>query len=124
VSVEMQVNVHGIFELQRKLSRLDETMRGLVHDALSTEAYELRTLAQDLAPRRTGYLARTVFAESLGEWSFKLGARAPYSFFVEFGTRFMQARRFLSRAVELGMVGLVQRVNMAIREAVVRTRAS
>ncbi len=115
MSVEMQIHVRGILELQRELDQLDEMMRGLVQDALRAELDELRTLAADLAPKRTGYLARTVFAETVGEWSFSFGARAPYAFFVEFGTRFMQARRFLRRALELGMAGLVQRVNVAIR---------
>jgi len=124
VSVEMQINMRGILEVQRKLNQLDETMRGLVQDALRAELDELRTLAADLAPKRTGYLASTVFAEEVGEWSFRLGAWAPYAFFVELGTRYMQARRFLRRALELGMVGLVQRVNLAIREAIARSGAS
>jgi len=120
VSVEMQINICGISELQRKLNQLDETMRGSVHDALRAELDELRSLAADLAPKRTGYLASTVFAEGVGEWSFRFGARAAYAFFVEFGTRFVQARRFLRRALELGMVRLVQHVNVAIREAIAK----
>jgi len=116
---EIQVDVYGIPELQRKLDRLDQNVRGYIDDALSFEVEAMQTRAQGLAPRRTGYLASTIFAERVGEWAFKLGARAPYALFVEFGTRFMQARRFLSRALELGMLGLVQHVNQAIREAIV-----
>lgn len=124
MSVEMQIDVSGILELQRKLTRLDENIRGLVHNALSAEVDGLRALAGTLAPKRTGYLASTVFAERVGEWSFKLGAKALYAFFVEFGTRFMRARRFLSRALELSIAGLIQRINMAVREAVMEASAS
>jgi len=118
VSVEMQMDVRGIPELQLKLDRLDGNVRSNVDDALNFEVEAMRVQAQSMAPRRTGYLASTIFAERVGEWMFKLGARAPYAFFVEFGTRFMLGRRFLSRALELGMPGLVQRVNHAIREAI------
>jgi HK97 gp10 family phage protein len=118
VSVEMHVDVYGIPELRFKLDRLDHSMRDLVDQALEFEVQAMQTRAQSLAPKRTGYLASTVFAERVGEWAFKLGARASYAFFVEFGTRFMQARRFLSRALELSMLGLVQHVNRAIQNAI------
>jgi len=124
VSVEIQVDVHGIPELQRKLDRLDQSMRQHVEEALDFEVQAMQTRAQSLAPKRTGYLASTIFAQRVGEWAFKLGARAPYALFVELGTRFMQARRFLSRALELGMLGLVNHVNRAVREAIAEASRS
>jgi len=124
VSVEMEVDVHGIPELQRKLDRLDKSMRDYVDEALNFEVQAMQTRAQQLAPKRTGYLASTIFAQRVSEWAFKLGAGAAYSYFVEFGTRFMQARRFLSRALELGMPGLVQHINRAVREAISEASAS
>jgi HK97 gp10 family phage protein len=119
MSVEVVVNVNGFSELQLKLDRLDLTMRNRVDEALNHEVSNMRAVAQSLAPKRTGHLASTVYAERAGEWSFKLGARAQYAYFVEFGTRFMRARRFLSRALESAMPGLVQRVSQAVREAIV-----
>ena len=118
MSVEMEVDVHGIPELQRKLDRLDQSMRGRVDEALDFEVSAMQTRAQSLAPKRTGYLASTIVAVRVGEWAFILMALAPYAVYVEFGTRFMQARRFLSRALELGMLGLVQHVNRAIEDAI------
>ena len=124
MSVEMQVDVHGIPELQRKLDRLDQSMRQHVEEALDFQVQAMQTRAQSLAPKRTGYLASTIYAQRVGEWAFKLGARASYAVFVELGTRFMQARRFLSRALELGMLGLVNHVNRAIREAITEASRS
>jgi len=118
MSVEMTVDVGGITELQRKLARLDQAMRNCVDDALEREVQSMRVLAQSLAPKRTGFLASTVFAERIGEWAFKLGARAEYAYFVEFGTRFMRARRFLTQALESAKPSLVLRVNQALREAI------
>ena len=123
-SVEMAVNVYGIPELQRKLERLDENLRVHVDEALASEVNGMRNLAQSFAPQRTGYLASTVYAERTGEWSFRLGARAGYARFVESGTRFMRARRFVSRALELGMPSLVQRVNQAISESIAEAAAT
>jgi len=124
VSVEMQIDVHGIPELQRRLDRLDQNVRSNVDAALNFEVEAMRLRAQGLAPRRTGYLASTIFSDRIDEWVFKLGARAPYAFFVEFGTRFMQARRFLSRALELSMLSLVLHVNRAVHEAIVEAGAT
>jgi len=118
MSVEMTIDLHGIVELQRKLDRLDQNMRGFVDEALNIEVSNMRVMAQSSAPKRTGFLASTVFAERIGEWAFKLGARAEYAYFVEFGTRFMRARRFLSRTLEFSMPGVVQRINQAVAEAI------
>jgi len=118
VSVEMQVDVYGIPELHRKMEYFDETMRGFVDQALDYELYAMKDTALSLVPRRSGYLASTIFVERVREWAFKFGARASYAVFVELGTRFMQARRFLSRALQSGMPSLVQAVNRAIDEAI------
>jgi HK97 gp10 family phage protein len=114
----MEVDVQGIPELRRKLDRLDQSMRGRVDEALDFEVSAMQTRAQNLAPKRSGYLASAIVAVRVGEWAFKLMALAPYAAFVEFGTRFMQPRRFLSRALELGMRGLVNHVNRAIEDAI------
>ena len=119
MSIELSVNVNGFSELQLKLDRLDLALRSRVDEALNSEVSIIRAVAQSLAPRRTGYLASTVYAEKTSEWAFKLGAKAQYAYFVEFGTRFMQAKRFLSRALELAMPGLVQRISQAVRNAIV-----
>ena len=119
MSVEVTVDINGFSEFQLKLDRLDLTMRSRVDEALNSEVSNMQIVAQSLAPRRTGYLASTVCAERTGEWAFKLGARAQYAYFVESGTKFMRARRFLSRALELAMPGLVQRVSQAVRDSIV-----
>ena len=119
MSAEISVNVVGIQELQLKLDRLDLSVRSRVDEALSQEVARIQVAAQNLAPKRTGYLASTIYAQRTGEWAFKLGAKAQYAYFVEFGTRFMRARRFLSQALEQSMPHVVQRVSQAIREAIV-----
>lgn len=118
MSVEMQVDVYGIPELQRKMEYFDETMRSFVDQALDSELYAMKDTALTFVPRRSGYLASTIFIERVREWAFKFGARASYAVFVEFGTRFMRARRFLAKALESNMPSLVQTVNRAIDQAI------
>ena len=119
MSVEMTVDVRGIHELQLKLDRLDLSMRSRVDETLNREVSSMQVVAQSLAPRRTGYLASTIYAQRTGEWAFKLGAKARYAYFVEFGTRFMRARLFLSQALEQAVLHVVQQVSQALREAIV-----
>jgi HK97 gp10 family phage protein len=118
VSVEMQFDVSGVLELEQKLARLDQSLVARVDRALDFEVQSMQKTAESLAPRRTGRLARSIVARRLREWSFQLVALASYAVYVEFGTRFMAARRFLSRAIELCTSNILNHVNQAIREAV------
>jgi hypothetical protein len=118
MSVEMHVDVSGVLELEEKMEYFDETMRAYVDQGLDSGLQNIETLALIYVPRRTGFLASTVFVEKVKEWAFRMGARAPYAIYQELGTRFIRGRRFLSRALEEGMPLLVQLVNQAIDEAI------
>ena len=117
MSVEMEVRIDGLPELRAKLERLDDGMKEHVRYALAFEGEKIKTTAQALCPVRTGYLRSTIFAR-IEDWLLKVGASAHYAAYVEFGTRFMKARRFLSRALWLRMQALINAVNRAIAEAI------
>jgi len=117
VSVELEIHVEGFDDLRRKMETLSSAMKNAVHGTLVEQGEVLKNTAQSFTPRRTGYLESTVFARVEG-WILKVGATAPYAVFVEFGTRFMQPRRFLARALEYCMPSLVNRLNQAIGEAI------
>jgi len=120
----MQIDTQGIMEMRNKLDHLDQIIARRVDDALNLEITETQTAAKRLAPKRTGNLTSSIFSEKTGEWAFKLGARADYAVFVEFGTRFMQAKRFITLALESAMPRLVQHVNTAIEEAITEAATS
>lgn len=117
---ELNVRLDGIPELRSRFNQLDEAMKERVHYGLAFEGEKIANVARALCPVRTGYLRSTIFA-TIEDWVLKVGASAHYAGYVEFGTRYMEARRFLSRAVELRMQALVnavhRAVNWAIREA-------
>jgi len=117
MSVELEIHIEGLDDLHRKMETLSSAMKSRVHDTLVEQSEVLKNTAQSLAPRRTGHLESTIFAR-VEEWILKVGATAPYAAFVEFGTRFIQPRRFLARALEYCMPSLVRRVYEAIDQAI------
>lgn len=116
MSVEMEIHAEGLPQLREKLERLDSATQQKVSEAMNFEAEAMKTTAQQLAPVKTGRLRASIFAKVEG-WVIKIGATASYAIFQELGTRFIQARRFLSHAVELRMQSLINRINRAISEA-------
>jgi len=117
MSVEMEMHIDGIPELRSRLDQLDEAMKEHVHYGLAFEGEKIANVARALCPVKTGYLRSTIFGK-IEDWILKVGASAHYAGYVEFGTRYMEARRFLSRAVELRMQSLVKAVHRAISWAV------
>jgi len=117
MSVEMEMHVEGLPELREKLNRLDDGMKRNVQDAMRFEAEVMKDTARARCPVRTGRLRDSIFAK-VEDWMVKLGAVAPYAVYQEFGTRYIQPRRFLSNAVELHVQSLINRINQAIRQAI------
>jgi len=120
MSVEMKVQFEGQSELQLRMERLDASMKTRVQQRLQELADSIKETAQRLAPVRTGYMRSTIITEA-AEWTVKVGASASYAAYVEFGTRFMHGRRFLSRAVETHSSLLVGIVSQAVNESIVET---
>jgi len=118
MSVEMEVQFEGQDEFQLKMERADVSMKALVQQRLEELAEAIKETAQRIAPVRTGYLRSTIFTEA-DEWTVKVGASAPYAVYVEFGTRFTHGRLFLSQAVEIHRLQLVNMVGEAVNESLV-----
>ena len=69
-----------------------------MHRQLAGWAADVKALARQLVPVRTGRLRSSIYAK-VHEWVAEVGAEAAYALFVELGTRYMQARPFISPAV-------------------------
>ena len=117
MSVELQVDLVGSdFRLQ--MERLDASIKTRVQQRLEEIVESIKETAQSLAPVRTGYLRSTVFTEAPAEWTVKVGAKAPYSAYIEYGTRYMAGRHFLSNAIEQHHLQLVDMIGQAVNEGV------
>jgi HK97 gp10 family phage protein len=62
-------------------------------------AQDILATANTLVPVRTGYLKSTLAVEQPSDFQLKIKATAPYAYYVEFGTRKMSARLFLTNSV-------------------------
>lgn len=122
MSVDMEIHVDGLPELQEKLNRLDDGMKGHVHEAMQFEVEAMKNIARARCPVRTGRLRDSIFAK-VRDWILELGATAPYAVYQELGTRYIRPRAFLKNAVTLRMQSLVNRINRAIDQAIRKASA-
>lgn len=108
---EITVNVNV-----KPLQRLGELLEIEVEKALQTLSEETVKDAQQRAPVRTGFLRDNISGQVTGP-NLVVTSAAPYSIFVEAGTRRMAARPFLTPAVEQAKVKLPELLQEAFRQA-------
>lgn len=118
MSVEVNIIVEGVEEFKAAMQRLDSSMQKHVHRQLASWAEDVKASAKQLVPVRTGNLRSSVYAK-IEEWVAKIGSEATYASFVEFGTRYMQARPYLFPAVQEHL----PRLELVICEAIDAAKA-
>jgi len=99
VSVEISCTIEGVQDFVRAMDRFDSAMQRRVHAQLVSWAADVKALARQLVPVRTGHLRSTIYAK-IREWVAEVGAEATYALFVELGTRRMRARPYLYPAIQ------------------------
>jgi HK97 gp10 family phage protein len=116
MALEITCEVEGVEEFKRAVQQFDSAMQRQVHEQLEKWAMDVKEYAKALAPVRTGYLRSSIYAE-IQEWVAEIGAEASYALFVEFGTRYMQARPYLFPAVDEYLPELERIILEAIDQA-------
>ena len=119
---KLDLNVEGIEELEHKMNVADRGIISRVHKELYDIGVAIRDLAKELAPVRTGRLRISIFM-NIVEWTLRVGATVPYALFQEFGTRYIQARKFLRNAIAAYREQVVPRIGAAIQEAIDSARS-
>jgi HK97 gp10 family phage protein len=99
MAVEITCDVEGIEEFKNAMQSFDSGMQRHVHRLLASWAADVKALAKQLAPVRTGHLRSSIYAK-ISEWVAEIGAEATYALFVELGTRYMQAQPYLYPAIQ------------------------
>ena len=117
MSVDVDIQVKGVSELQQKLGQLGGTLETKVHEEMQLEAGNMKNVARARAPVVTGRLRDSIYAHVEG-LILKLGATAPYAIFQELGTRYIKPKEFLQTTVFERMEHLVNRISRAIGEAI------
>jgi len=93
-------------------------MQRQVHRQLASWAADVKALAKQLVPVRTGHLRNSIYT-SIKEWVADIGAEAAYAYFVELGTRHMKAQPYLYPAIQEHL----PRLEQIILEAIDRAKA-
>lgn len=70
-----------------------------MHSQLASWAADVKALAKQFVPVRTGHLRSSIYA-TIKEWVADIGAEATYAYFVELGTRHMKAQPYLYPAIQ------------------------
>ena len=111
------MDIGGIEEFRRRIMYLPESTRDQICKAFNSIAQDIVIRAKALCPVRTGRLMHSIYAHVSRDMVLKVGAYAPYALYVEFGTRRMAARLFLTRAVTENMPRLATLMCEAMRLA-------
>jgi len=109
-------DTEGIEEFKQAMQQFDSGIQRHVHRLLASWAADVKALAKQLAPVRTGHLRSSIYAK-IQEWVAEIGAEATYALFVEFGTRYMQAQPYLYPAIQEHLPRLEQIICEAIDQA-------
>jgi HK97 gp10 family phage protein len=99
MAVEITCDIEGIEEFKAAIQQFDSAMQRHVHRQLASWAADVKALAKQLAPVRTGHLRSSIYT-NISEWVAEIGAEATYALFVELGTRYMQAQPYLYPAIQ------------------------
>lgn len=98
------------------MTKLDSALQNEVYRYLASWAADVKAEAMRTVPIRTGYLRSSIYAE-VKDWVVTVGADATYAYFVELGTRYMQAHPFLYPSIEKYLPELESLIVAAIEQA-------
>jgi len=116
MSVEISCDIKGIEEFKAAMERFNSAMQRHVHRQLVSWAADVKALAKQIVPVRTGHLRSSIYAK-IQDWVAEIGAEATYALFVELGTRYMRARPYLYPAIREHLPRLEQIICDALEVA-------
>jgi len=116
MSVEISCDINGVEEFKAAMERFDSGMQRQVHRQLASWAADVKALAKQIVPVRTGHLRSSIYAK-IQDWVAEIGAEATYALFVELGTRYMRARPYLYPAIREHLPRLEQIICDALEVA-------
>jgi len=116
MSIEITCAVEGVREFQEAMRNFESAMQEYVHRQLASWVADVKALARQLVPVRTGHLRSTIYTK-IRDWVAEIGAEAAYALFVELGTRYMRARPYLYPAIQQHLPRLETIILEAIDQA-------
>ena len=102
--------------LSNSLECLCEQYPEAVAAGMINVAQNILATANTLVPVRTGYLKSTLAVEQPSNFQLNVKATAPYAYYVEFGTRKMSARLFLTNSVNQHLSEFAAEIEQQIQD--------
>ena len=97
----------------------DQWLNYYLQLALERNGQEVAFRARQYAPVRTGRLMQNIYAQAVATLAVKVFCNVPYAIFQELGTRFIEPRLFLTRALQESVPNLFSLLQLAIQQAAV-----
>ena len=116
MSVHISVDLLNFDVLSSCFECLCEQYPEAVGQAMMNVAQDILATANTLVPVRTGYLKSTIAIEQPTKFQIKVKATAPYAYYVEFGTKKMSARLFLTNSVNQHLNELAPEIEQQIKD--------
>jgi HK97 gp10 family phage protein len=116
MSISIQVSLTNFDAKRNCLNCLCEQYPEAVAAGMLNVAQNILATANTLVPVRTGYLKSTIAIEQPSKFQIKVKATAPYAYYVEFGTKKMSARLFLTNSVNQHLNELAPEIEQQIQD--------
>ncbi len=94
----IKISYKGTEDMQAVIAALPTAIQEGIKKSTKQAAVITKDEAIRECPVRTGYLRSTIFYSVGGPMEYSVGAKAPYGYYVEYGTSRMRAQPFLRPA--------------------------
>jgi len=123
--VSVEIEIHDIKAIQRKLNKIGEMLRNTIVGALRKSAKAVKKDAKKLTPVRTGKTRRSIRSSVMRkDLAAYIGSDYFVMRFIEGGTKQMSPRKPLEKAVRAKQDHIRDVFSKAIRDAVIKAGKS
>ncbi|WP_208422100.1 HK97-gp10 family putative phage morphogenesis protein [Latilactobacillus fragifolii] len=87
-------------EFANAIRKMKSSKRKMISEEVTKSAFRIEKSAKEKAAVDTGNMRKNIQAEKIGEFTARVDSRAPYSVYVDKGTRYQAAQPFFTPAVD------------------------
>ncbi len=104
-------------DFDEMMHNFDQWLNYYLELALEQNGQEVAFRARQYAPVRTGRLMQNIYAQAVAMMAVKVFCNVPYAIFQELGTRFIEPKLFLTRALQESAPNLLSLMQLAVQQA-------
>ena len=115
----IKLDPNDMAKLTRKINQLKVIDKSGVPQELNKAGMVAVRIMKKIAPFDTGNLRKNISSQMLSKKTVSIDSKAPYSGFVEFGTRYQKPQGFfyttIQRVVKLLIINIENRIKKALK---------